>query len=135
MSWFNQIAKTCQMPLMLDQFGEKVYISLGGEFEIHQDAWNGISAVVKIDTQEGANQNGQAMIERAEVLLPVDESRYQNGHFADIVKKLTTAHVLKIRGQIFSIEAIGTENGGYRKLICKARKPETTNRSLLNGRL
>lgn len=129
------------MPLILNQMGEDVYLSRAGQLDIDPNIAVPIQAVVKVVSMEAATQNGQAMIERADVLLPVHSDDYEPGHFPEFmlydgtIEKLTTAHILKLRGQIFSIEAIGTEDAGFRKLTCKSRKPEVTNRSTLNGRL
>lgn len=129
------------MPLILNQMGEDVFLSRAGQLNIDPNIARPIQGVVKVVSLESVTQNGQAMIERAEVLLPVHADEYEPGHeieylfYDGMIEKLTTAHIIKLRGQIFSIEAIGTEDGGFRKLTCKARKPEITNRSTLNGRL
>ena len=141
MSWFNRIAKTCQMPMVLSQMGEDVFLSRAGELVIDPNVSAPITAVVRVTSQEATTQNGQAMIERAEVLLPVHADEYEPAHpdeyllYDGKIEKLTTAHIILLRGQIFSIESIGSEDGGFRKLMCKARKSEVTNRSTLNGRL
>ena len=136
-SWFNNIAKTCQMPMVLDQMGEPVYVSRVGALSIHENDQYPIRAIVKVTSRESTTRSGQAMIEVAEVLLPVlpNNGSLESMQYEGIIENLTTAHVIKIRGQILSIESIGTEDGGFRKLICKAVKREFTSRSTLNGRM
>lgn len=134
------------MPMVLDQMGEDIEISRAGELRINSFDNRRFTAVVKVISQEAnttkaSTTNGQAMIERAEVLIPVFLDEYFTSYdptFYDYDRhdeKFTTAHTVKIRGQIFSIESIGTEDGGFRKMICNARNREVTNRSALNGRL
>ena len=129
------------MPLILSQMGEDVFLSRPGQLDIDPNIARPIQGVVRVVSMESVTQNGQAMIERAEVLLPVHADEYEPGHEIEFmfydgsIEKMTTAHIIKLRGQIFSIESIGSEDGGFRKLVCKARKPEVTHRSTLNGRL
>lgn len=128
------------MPMVISQMGEPVHFSRPGEFTISESNGQWIPGVIKVISMEAASRDGQAMIEIAEVLLPVHDAEFVGGHPQELnlwrdVEKWTTAHVVKFRGQIFSIESIGTEDGGFRKMTCKSRKKEITNRSALNGRL
>lgn len=116
-------------------FGEDCYLSRVGQLSIDANA-SAISGIVSIVSAESQTTNGQSMIERAEVLLPASSDDCGECTFQDgTVEKLTTAHIISIRGQIFSIETIGVPRAGFRKLTCKSRKREVANHSTLNGRL
>lgn len=141
MGWFHRIAKTCQMPLMLNQFGEDVFLSRPGELTIDPNTSVAIQGIVRVTAQESVGPTGQAMIESADLLLPVHSEDFEPGHFPEFllydgkIEKLTTAHIVHFRRQVFAIEAIGSEDSGFRKLQCKARRSEVTSRSVLQGRL
>lgn len=115
--------------------GEDCYLSRVGQLVIEPSA-SAVSGIVSIVSAESQTTNGQSMIERADVLLPATSDDCGECTFQDgTVEKLTTAHIISIRGQIFSIETIGVPRAGFRKLTCKSRKNEVTSRSTLNGRL
>ena len=128
---FHALAEQTQLPMVLDQMHEPILVLNLGNLEPEGAVWR-LRGVVELSETMLDAEGVKGMFTHARILLishgpiTMHKSGSMYERYPNKLIPYRTTQSLFLRDQTFTIESISPPSAGFRRIVAKARKAETT---------